>query len=514
MRSIHYKLLVNFAIFFSIGVIGTYAINVIDTKRKDYSLESQSKLIESEYKANFNNFKMMTTEFSHMYQNNIKLMNFLFQANNASESEGLILRKKVYNLLLKDYKRLEKIGVSQVHFYLKNGKSFLRMYKPFVFDKDFLHLQNNVIQANTGNPLQEGFKLSRFTSGSTFSYPLFDEYNQYIAGVEITYSTKYLIENIMDDYTYDAHLLLPKDLVKSVVDKKELAFMYKPSWELLEYYIETQSHKQAKIVNVYHILKTQEIQDKILKNIQKKQLFSMHIVHHDANIIMTFLALEDISQVGSDIYLVTYTQSDYLSELVRENKYLLILFFSLLVLMFLFTSYVFKSKDEFEKLALFDNLTKLPNRVLMQIEFEGEIKRAIRYDTKIALLFVDLDGFKAVNDTYGHKIGDELLLYASKVFSSLIRNSDVVARIGGDEFVIILKQIKDEDKALLVASNIVEKISEPVEIKKRKIHIGASIGISIYPDHAEDIESLLKIADNMMYKSKNAGKNRVTLYTF
>ena len=174
---------------------------------------------------------------------------------------------------------------------------------------------------------------------------------------------------------------------------------------------------------------------------------------------------------------------------------------------------VVSNNDKLEKLALYDNITKLPNRTLFLIELEKEIKRASRNSQKIALLFIDLDGFKSVNDTYGHQIGDDLLQHVADTFSSNIRGTDTVARIGGDEFVIILPNINEAKDAVNLASNLIDKISKPINIKDNKIKIGASIGVSIYPEHTQDVNELIKIADSMMYESKEAGKNRVTLYT-
>lgn len=228
---------------------------------------------------------------------------------------------------------------------------------------------------------------------------------------------------------------------------------------------------------------------------------------------MTFLPLNNNVTKANDVYLVVYAQSNYLRELIRENKYLLILFFSFLILMFLSTSYILRSRDKFEKLALFDNVTKLPNRSLFLIELQKEMQRAQRHQTKIALLFIDLDGFKAVNDTYGHQVGDDLLKFCANSFSSDVRKSDTVARIGGDEFVIILTALKDIGESVTIAQKLIDNINKTINIKKHKIRIGASIGISIYPDHGLEETVLVKIADNMMYQSKNSGKNRVTLFS-
>jgi len=503
LQNIKIKLFANFLLFLIIMVAGTYLIKSIDKDRRDYSLQVQSKLIESKYKTNYKNFKMMTNEFARMYQNNEELVSLLFLANNADMNESKNIRKQLYTVLLKDYEHLKEIGVSQVHFYLKNDKSFLRMYKPEYFGDVSLKIKSDVIRTNTVEPLQEGFKVSKLTTGVAFAYPLFDQYNQYIGAVEITYSTKQLIENILDDFSYDAHLL---------VSNKKQDMMYQKSWEMPGYTMESSSHKAVKIINLYHILKSASLQNSINKEASAQEAFSLHEVHDYTNVIMTFLPLKQWYGSEHSAYLVLYTESNYLHELIRENKYLLIIFYSIVFILFVFSSYVFINKDKFEKLALYDNITKLPNRTLFLIELNNEINRAIRCESKLAILFIDLDGFKAVNDTYGHKVGDDLLVHAANTFSSEVRKSDIVARIGGDEFIVILTDISEASQGVEIASKIIKSISEPITMKQNTIQVGASIGVSIYPDHAENIEELVKIADNMMYESKNAGKNRVTLF--
>jgi len=503
LQNIKSKLFINFIFFTIIIVVGTYIINYIDKQRRDYSLEVQSNLIESKYITNYKNFKMMTNEFARMYQKNEELIRLLFLANNADKNESTIIRKRLHTLMLQDYKHLSSIGISQVHFYLKNDKSFLRMYKPEYFGDVKLEIQSNVIRTNRVEPLQEGFKVSKFTTGVAFAYPLFDSYNQYIGSVAITYSTRELIENILDDFSYDAHLL---------VSNKKQDMVYKKSWELPGYTIESSSHKAVRIINLYHTLKSTLLQKSISEKADITQLFSLQEAHNYMNVIMTFLPLKQWYGSKNSAYLVLYTQSNYLQELTRENKYLLIVFYAIVFILFVFVSYILINKEKFEKLALYDNVTKLPNRTLFLIELENEIKRATRLESKLAVLFIDLDGFKVVNDTYGHKIGDDLLVHAGNTFRSEIRKSDTVARIGGDEFVVILSDISEASQGVEIASKIIKSISTPIKMNHNLIQIGASIGVSIYPDHAQATEALLKLADSMMYVSKKAGKNRVTLF--
>lgn len=163
-------------------------------------------------------------------------------------------------------------------------------------------------------------------------------------------------------------------------------------------------------------------------------------------------------------------------------------------------------------LAHHDYLTGLPNRALFLDHLERALPLARRGHYKVAILFLDLDGFKRVNDTMGHDAGDLLLKEVSARLKSIIRNSDTVARIGGDEFTFVLNNIGEDENASVVAQKIIHALSAPVDLKGRQCHIGGSIGISIYPDDSKNFDTLLTQADEAMYLAKQSGKNTFKFY--
>lgn len=168
-----------------------------------------------------------------------------------------------------------------------------------------------------------------------------------------------------------------------------------------------------------------------------------------------------------------------------------------------------------EKLAYFahhDYLTELPNRILFLNRLEHAALLARRNKYKVAVFYLDLDGFKKVNDTLGHDAGDQLLKEASVRFKEAVRASDMVARVGGDEFNFILINIGSYENASQMANKIIAALSEPFELKGQQCHVGGSIGISIYPDDAQDIETLIRQADEAMYLVKQSGKNSHKFY--
>ena len=170
------------------------------------------------------------------------------------------------------------------------------------------------------------------------------------------------------------------------------------------------------------------------------------------------------------------------------------------------------ARDELQKIAHFDVVTGIPNRTLFFDSFENALALAKRHDQKLAVLFLDLDGFKSVNDTLGHVAGDTVLKEVAARLLKAIREVDVVARFGGDEFALLLNDVKNEKNVALVAGKIITALSEPFIIDGETCKIGASIGISIFPDDNVDMDSLISQADLAMYAAKNGGKNNYRFF--
>lgn len=165
-----------------------------------------------------------------------------------------------------------------------------------------------------------------------------------------------------------------------------------------------------------------------------------------------------------------------------------------------------RATSRIEELATRDPLTGLPNRLLLSDRLDHSITGARRSNRMLAVMFIDLDGFKAVNDRFGHGMGDELLKVVGDRLSGLVRKGDTLARLGGDEFIVLLDAIKTRDDAAQVAGKIIAEVSRPYEIDGLQLEIGATIGIAIFPDHGDESTLLLRHADTAMYAAKAEGR--------
>jgi diguanylate cyclase (GGDEF)-like protein/PAS domain S-box-containing protein len=172
-----------------------------------------------------------------------------------------------------------------------------------------------------------------------------------------------------------------------------------------------------------------------------------------------------------------------------------------------------RTEETIWRQANYDSLTDLPNRRLFRDRLEHEVMKAQRAGLFVALLFIDLDRFKEVNDTLGHHSGDLLLVEASRRICSFVRATDTVARLGGDEFTVIMSDLFDTDRVGEVAQSMLTALAQPFPIGKDSVYISASIGITIFPSDTDNIESLLRNADQAMYAAKEQGRNRFSYFT-
>ena len=164
-------------------------------------------------------------------------------------------------------------------------------------------------------------------------------------------------------------------------------------------------------------------------------------------------------------------------------------------------------ESKMKHMATHDELTGLANRSLMKSQMENAIAMHQRQGLKLAVLFIDLDGFKAINDQYGHDFGDQVLKQVSTRLESCVRKSDTVCRFGGDEFVILLTSLNNKEESAFIAEKVIDVIAQPYEVDSHKAHLGSSIGIAVYPEDGDNDSELLKMADNLMYRVKSSGKN-------
>lgn len=499
-------------IFISLLILLNYGVNYFFDNQKERYLAVQTELLDTKFKTQYKYFKIMSHDIYTMYKDNKKLMNLFSRAYDSNTSQRADIRQEMYSMLKKRYKRLTNMGIRQVHFHLPDNRSFLRMHEREKFGDDLSSVRESVVFTNSMKKPSEGLEVGKVTHSFRFVYPLFDRDKKHMGSMEVSFSSRLLLELITDEYVVDKHFLILKSEIDKNLWNDAIQENYETSLENREYLVEKDRESKKYDTKISQIMKDKDLVQILAQKMLKGATFSASGEYNYNSIALTLLPVKNTKQNKDIAYIVMYAESDFLDALTLERNYTKMLAMSMLTLLFLFSIYVTITQQKLREMAHFDKLTQLPNRAYFYIELEQEIKRAKRLKEKLSVMFVDLDGFKITNDTYGHNVGDELLIRVARRLENSIRNVDIVGRIGGDEFTVLLTGVKENDDCGFVAEKIIASINEDFVINQNNINIGASIGIANFPEHGEDLEALINNADNAMYRAKKGGKNRFVIH--
>ena len=283
----------------------------------------------------------------------------------------------------------------------------------------------------------------------------------------------------------------PKEIY--IVNYETLEYMYvnKGVTQALGY-----SKRELLKLNIYDINK--ELTSSVV-NMMKKSASSQHNVTHRS--------------VHTKKDGTTYNVQAYIHKLNYQGKKAFVIFDSNIDSLIVSENLLIEQAQKLTYQANHDSLTQLPNRMLFQDRLAEVINSSMRNEEEFAVLFLDLDQFKKINDTLGHNIGDKVLVQVAKGLKSILHEDDTLARLGGDEFTIILKDIKSRQDAIDISQKIIEMFKEPLDITRHDIFISSSIGISLFPQDASTAENLIKYADTAMYKAKDEGRDNFQFYS-
>ena len=315
--------------------------------------------------------------------------------------------------------------------------------------------------------------------------------DDYFEIVNITDAINKLLLQINKFYNHQQKLMKKIIIYKNQLETaQKIAEMF--TWQ---YDCETKIFDSKNFGYMKNILNIKDIND-FINSIEEKELFLIQI----ENLCKKNENIEITVKVNSPENKKFYFKIE--AKKIIQNKVPLIIGICVNI-----TEEV-KKQERIEFLAYHDSLTGLANRTFLKTELNTLIKINKRENKRLALIFIDLDNFKFVNDTFGHEAGDSLLVEISERLKSQLRESDVVARIGGDEFVVVLNNIKNKEDIKKILTSIKNKLSKPVIIEDNDIEVTFSAGIAIYPDDSIDNDEILQLADIAMYESKKEGKNR------
>ena len=428
----------------------------------------------------------------------------------SSDEKRIDIRKNLFDLLSDNYHNFKKYGIQQLHFHLPNNDSFLRFHKPLKFGDNLTNVRASVKFVNENKIPIIGFEEGRIFNGYRFVYPLFDQDKRYIGSVEISSSLLNFKRLFEKSNNTDIDYVLNKKIVEGKVFKDELNNYQK-------YILSDQFLIQSSIANydvnslyksekLYLFKKLSEDKSFLSKMDNYESFYNIYFHNFKVYSINLIPLVNDFTKekVG---YRVMFSQSDYFDYII--DSYIIIILI-ILVLSVLIGYIVYKKEIEKKKtvnLAMHDQLTNIYNRHYFTTNINEKFKLMNKHNNELSLIMFDIDHFKVINDTYGHKIGDESLIYLTQLIQNNIRVKDVFCRWGGEEFMILSQ--KPFDKSIIMAEflrkTIDTKTKENVDIP----HFTCSFGV-LSLENVKDVNEAIEKVDKLLYKSKKEGRNKVS----
>jgi len=433
----------------------------------------------------------------------------MYQATHSKSPEELKkLRDKLYKNYKSTYDYMKESGVRQLHFHLPNAVSFLRFHRPDKFGDSLLGIRPSLEYVNKYREDVHVFEEGRIFNGFRNVYLLFYK-KEFVGTVEISYSFMALQQKMADVITSSLLFLINSEIVEEKVFQSEQTNYAKCQFEDFLY------DKQAVQGNSeFSIEEMSFINAKIGQNISSrlKNAEAFSIVFGDKkiadgrNILVSFLPVNNIN--NKQVAYIVHYKFDKISKLV-VSKYK-ILFLSLTLFSFLLSLSIglvlqrAKQKEDKEhSIATHDPLTKIYNRYGLDEIVEQKMHEFKRFKRKLSIVFFDIDHFKNVNDLHGHAAGDDVLVDIAKLTTLNIRDADIFARWGGEEFIIVLPETN-----LQSAEGLAEKLRVMIEMHKFDLPMNITCSFGVVEIQSDDsFMSALAKSDKLLYKAKSAGRN-------
>ncbi len=443
--------------------------------------------------------------------NQPSVLKLLHRANDPDHTDNS--RQRLRDLLQPTYELLEENGIRQFHFHLPGGVSFLRFHRPEKYGDSLQGVRHSIEQVNQQRKVVRGFEEGRVFNGYRNVYPLFYR-GAFIGTVEISYSLSAIALSILQEDNAFHGLLIHRAVVRNKVWHDDWKH-YIPSKLSPEYLWDREA-----IEDVYahrgNLLDYRVAEKALQKAIQpllgQKKPFLLPLTTNQGHYIAIFHPQKNLQDqlVG---YVVSLHENEFFPQAerhMRNNRFIIVTFSLILALLiFAFLKQERDIKLRLESLSNYDALTGLLNRRGFEAAYQAAVARHQRDRRPCSLLFVDIDHFKRINDTHGHDIGDRVLQKLGRFLRARLRKVDIIARWGGEEFVILLSD-SDLPQAGAVAENLRRAVdgSRGGGIPHYTVSIGVATGCCEKP-----MEQLLKEADEALYLAKRHGRNRVEVQT-
>jgi diguanylate cyclase (GGDEF)-like protein/PAS domain S-box-containing protein len=607
------------------------AIHLVQERAVSDELESSVHDLRINYNIISHKYQVAAEAIRYSILEHPEVKEIIARVYHVDEHEKALLRKKLYDVLYKEFQTYKKLGVKLILFTQPDNRVFLRMHKPEIYDDDISNIRFGIAEVNKTHQAMSGFEQGKISHAFRYIYPVFDATNQYVGCIDISFSSEKLQESLRATHKLQTNFLVNKNVIdRRIWTVKNVTSPYTAAIENGGYMSSKQQADtfQIDLPEAKKIIA--ENRALIDREIKASKAFAVYGDYGSDDLVISFLPIHSIlPREEAAAYLVSYTANTQLTAI--QNEYLIIKIITVIAIALLLwqiysiilqkkeallTSNVFSHMNDgivitdaqnriirvneaylkitqyteeeligqnpnfvksgwhdsgfyakmweeilsggswsgevvdrkkdgslynaestiiavknsdgaitnyiavtsditarkeqesiINNLAYYDVLTQLPNKTYFSDLVNARIAASKRHGNLLALLFIDLDNFKSINDTYGHLTGDRFLKESAQRIRDVLREEDVLSRFGGDEFVIMVEGFKQPSDLALISEKIVNAFELPIGIDEIEVFSGASIGISLYPQNAATLEELLRTADTAMYHVKNSGKS-------
>ncbi len=498
-------------LFFAIIVL-TSALAVHNARKNaaEYFIDYYSNRIDLSYQFALKKTGFVADLLYRQYEEAIGKMLHEYDRAIADEKSGI--REKMLDTFMPVYENSQELGLRQLQFHLADGMNLIRFHKPEMYGEPLMPFRKSIRIVNETQKFVSGFEAGRFWTGFRFIYPVFFN-GRFLGSVEMGFDFD-AIKREMSTYTISHSIMtLKKDIIEKTLLNKEDIKNYQPCKINNNFIVEKnyrpllgQHLKQCKwlYANISHVREAMDTLRPFNRVIRKNNEFNL--IH--------FLSVKDIAgqRVGYIITVLNNIDAPPLSYFFYAK--IVIGALGLILFMLYWNHRINKlnldlkhKSDELKILSITDALTRQYNRFKAEAILLNEFERFKRYGGKICVLLLDIDKFKAVNDTFGHEIGDKVLIEFSALIKRNLRRVDVLGRWGGEEFIVICPGTSLEN-GVKVAENLRSRVQGNCFAPVSEVTV--SIGVSVFHEDDHAHADAVKRADNALYQSKHSGRNRVS----
>lgn len=481
-------------------------------KKEESFWDSELRSFEGEVYSTLKTYEEFSNFLYQEINGSKEISEIMYQANFASKENKDKLRTDLYELLESSYLNMQNYYFRQLHFHLPNTESFLRMHRPNKYGDILSSVRESVRLANKNEVYTTGFEEGRIYNGFRFVYPL-NYKNTHIGTVEVSISSASIVEVLSKLYpNKDFIFIMDKKVVSEKLFADQLANYLESNISdkfLVDKEVEEISKGYKNTIPKDEKIFFSKVIENHEEDIKNWENFAIPIDYKGKNFMVKFLKIENIKKIPV-AYLISVSKNDeYINiykDLYQQIFLITILAFFIIIFGLILASYQYRLKMA----SQYDHLTKIYNRHKFVEIVERELKKLKRYKHECAVILMDIDFFKKINDTYGHEWGDQVLRELTMLVEKNIRQTDVFARWGGEEFVIFLSHTNEEN-ALGVAQKIRTIVEENTSEKLREITL--SLGVSKVYENDTTINDSIDRADEAMYNAKKTGRNKVCIHS-